>query len=69
MRVQKHEVGGPGLLEHGADQLGGDGYPIPIFLVTLAVEEEGSDHHNVGSGGQPEIKNKTNLTIGAWLSW
>ena len=63
VRVKKHEVGGPRLLQHGPDQLGRDGYPVPVFLVTLAVEEKGGDHHNVGGGCESEILKIPNTVI------
>jgi len=54
VRVQHHQVCGAGLLQHGADQLAGDGDSVAVFLVSLAVEEERRDHDDVASRCKPE---------------
>ena len=60
VRVQHHQVSGAGLLQHGADQLAGDGDPVAVLLVSLAVEEERRDHDDVVGRGESE---KESLSI------
>ena len=60
-------MGSPGFLQHGTDQLAGDGDSVAVLLVTLTVEEERRDDDDVGGRSEPErSQNVGNRSISKW---
>ena len=55
-------MGSPGFLQHGTDQLAGDGDSVAVLLVTLTVEEERRDDDDVGGRSEPERRQNVGET-------